>query len=96
MSVDWEAAGEYTDIRYERSGDGIAKVTPVQSSATLSQLVSRPVHLKAENLQRTGSFKARGAVNTIATLDDTERAATSGCAATPATCPRAPPSGAFT
>lgn len=27
MSVDWEAAGEYTDIRYERSGDGIAKVT---------------------------------------------------------------------
>ncbi len=27
MSVDWEAAGEYTDIRYERSGDGIAKIT---------------------------------------------------------------------
>jgi naphthoate synthase len=27
VSVDWEAAGEYTDIRYERSGDGIAKVT---------------------------------------------------------------------
>jgi naphthoate synthase len=27
VSVDWEPAGEYTDIRYERSGDGIAKVT---------------------------------------------------------------------
>ena len=27
MSVDWEPAGEYTDIRYERSPDGIAKVT---------------------------------------------------------------------
>ena len=27
MSVDWEPAGEYADIRYERSGDGIAKVT---------------------------------------------------------------------
>jgi naphthoate synthase len=27
VKVDWEAAGEYTDIRYERSGDGIAKVT---------------------------------------------------------------------
>ena len=27
MSVVWEPAGEFTDIRYERSGDGIAKIT---------------------------------------------------------------------
>jgi naphthoate synthase len=27
VSVDWKAAGEYADIRYERSGDGIAKIT---------------------------------------------------------------------
>jgi naphthoate synthase len=27
VTVDWEPAGEYSDIRYERSGDGIAKVT---------------------------------------------------------------------
>jgi naphthoate synthase len=27
VSVDWDAAGEYADIRYERSGDGIAKIT---------------------------------------------------------------------
>ncbi len=27
VSVDWTAAGEYSDIRYERSGDGIAKIT---------------------------------------------------------------------
>ncbi len=27
MRVDWTAAGDYADIRYERSGDGIAKVT---------------------------------------------------------------------
>jgi naphthoate synthase len=27
VSVDWEADGEYTDVRYERSGDGIAKIT---------------------------------------------------------------------
>ena len=27
MSVDWTAAGEYTDIRYEPHGDGIAKIT---------------------------------------------------------------------
>ena len=54
---------------------GVAKVTPVQSSATFSDLCGRPVHLKAENLQRTGSFKVRGAVNTIASLDEVERAA---------------------
>jgi threonine dehydratase len=33
------------------------------------------VHLKAENLQRTGAFKIRGAVNTIAALSGEERAA---------------------
>ena len=27
MTVDWTPAGEYEDIRYERSGDGIAKIT---------------------------------------------------------------------
>jgi naphthoate synthase len=27
MAVDWQSAGEYTDIRYETSGDGIAKIT---------------------------------------------------------------------
>ena len=55
--------------------DGIARVTPVYGSETLSRLAGRPVHLKAENLQRTGSFKIRGAVNKLATLDDAERAA---------------------
>ena len=54
---------------------GIARVTPVSSSETLRRLCGRPVHLKAENLQRTGAFKIRGAVNTIATLSDDERAA---------------------
>ncbi len=54
---------------------GIARVTPVYSSETLSRLCGRPVQLKAENLQRTGSFKIRGAVNKIATLSDGEKAA---------------------
>ena len=54
---------------------GIARVTPVYGSETLSRLAGRPVHLKAENLQRTGSFKIRGAVNKLATLDDRQRAA---------------------
>ena len=54
---------------------GIAKVTPVHTSETFSRLAGRAVYLKAENLQRTGSFKIRGAVNTIALLSDAERAA---------------------
>ena len=54
---------------------GIARVTPVYPSETLSRLAGRTVHLKAENLQRTGAFKIRGAVNTIAALSPEERAA---------------------
>ena len=40
-------------------------------------MTGREVWLKAENLQRTGSFKIRGAVNCIASLSDEERAAVS-------------------
>jgi threonine dehydratase len=54
--------------------DGIARVTPVYGSETLSRLAGREVWLKAENLQRTGAFKVRGAVNKIATLTPEERA----------------------
>ena len=53
----------------------VARVTPVYGSETLSRLTGGRVWLKAENLQRTGSFKIRGAVNKLATLDDAERAA---------------------
>ena len=58
----------------ERLG-GRARITPVYGSETLSKLTGGRVWLKAENLQRTGSFKIRGAVNKLATLDDAERAA---------------------
>ena len=51
------------------------RVTPVYPSETLSRRAGRTVQLKAENLQRTGAFKIRGAVNTIATLSAEERAA---------------------
>jgi threonine dehydratase len=54
---------------------GVARETPVISSETLGRLSGRPVWLKAENLQRTGSFKIRGAYNRIAHLTDAERAA---------------------
>jgi threonine dehydratase len=55
--------------------DGIARVTPVYTSETLARRAGRPVQLKAENLQRTGAFKIRGAVNTIASLSADERSA---------------------
>jgi threonine dehydratase len=54
---------------------GITRETPVYGSDTFSRLSGREVWLKAENLQRTGAFKARGAVNKIATLSAAERAA---------------------
>jgi threonine dehydratase len=65
-----------TEIEAARRGlDGIARVTPVYGSETLSLRAGREVMLKAENLQRTGSFKVRGAVTRIAALSDAERRA---------------------
>jgi threonine dehydratase len=55
--------------------DGVARVTPLYASETFTRLSGRPVLLKAENLQRTGSFKIRGAYNTIAQLGPDEREA---------------------
>ena len=48
--------------------------TPVLHSRVLSETVGGPVFLKCENLQRTGSFKVRGAYVRIARLSDAERA----------------------
>jgi threonine dehydratase len=53
--------------------DDVARVTPLYASETFTRLSGRPVFLKAENLQRTGSFKIRGAYNTIAQLGRSER-----------------------
>ncbi|MDJ0392240.1 threonine ammonia-lyase [Rhodococcus sp. G-MC3] len=47
--------------------------TPVVASRILSDLTGHEVRLKCENLQRTGSFKPRGAYNRIARLSDAER-----------------------
>jgi threonine dehydratase len=54
--------------RAGRAGAGIVRSTPVLSSATLSSRTGGTVALKAENLQRTGSFKLRGALAKLATL----------------------------
>jgi threonine dehydratase len=57
-----------------RIGDH-ARVTPIFNSETLLRETGRHSLLKAENLQRTGSFKIRGAVNKMAMLTAEERAA---------------------
>jgi len=53
----------------------VARHTPLDYSHTFSDLTGAEIHLKLENLQRTGSFKIRGATNRMAQLDDAERSA---------------------
>jgi len=48
-------------------------VSPCAHTEAFSQLVGNKVFLKLENLQMTGSFKERGALNKILTLTDDER-----------------------
>jgi len=52
----------------------IASVTPLDQSRYLESVVGQPVWLKLEGLQRTGSYKVRGAYNRIARLSSEERA----------------------
>lgn len=52
----------------------VAQPTPVESSRYLSRVLGSEVLLKCENLQRTGSYKVRGAYNLISSLTDEERA----------------------
>ncbi|WP_432067616.1 threonine ammonia-lyase [Streptomyces sp. C10-9-1] len=64
------------DIRgAQKMLSGVARVTPMEGSRHLTRLVGSPVHLKCENLQRTGSFKLRGAYVRISGLRPEERAA---------------------
>jgi threo-3-hydroxy-L-aspartate ammonia-lyase len=53
---------------------GVAHRTPVLRSRTLDELLSAHAFLKAENLQRAGAFKFRGAYNAISRLRPEERA----------------------
>jgi threonine dehydratase len=54
--------------------EGVAIETPMEDSRWLSALAGGSVRLKCENLQRTGSFKARGAYVRISRLSAEERA----------------------
>ncbi|WNM26121.1 threonine ammonia-lyase [Demequina capsici] len=53
---------------------GVAQHTPVDQATYLSGLLGVPTYMKLENLQRTGSFKLRGATYRLSRLTDAERA----------------------
>lgn len=53
---------------------GVIVHTPLEDSEHLSDVLGAPVHLKLENLQRTGSFKIRGAVYRLSRLTPEEMA----------------------
>lgn len=62
------------DIRLARSvGAGTVEHTPVTPSAYLSERLGGKIVLKAENLQRTGAFKIRGALNKVSRLGTAAR-----------------------
>ena len=55
--------------------DGAIAHTPVIAAPAISELVGAEIHLKLETLHRTGSFKERGALAKLLTLDPSERRA---------------------
>jgi threonine dehydratase len=64
---------ELADI--ERAAETIAdqiRTTPVLPAREVGHRLGAPVFVKAENVQRTGSFKLRGALNKVASLDEDE------------------------
>ena len=54
---------------------GVSIHTPMEGARWLSELAGGPVRMKAENLQRTGSFKIRGAYLRMSRLSQEEQAA---------------------
>ncbi|WP_167131432.1 threonine ammonia-lyase [Paramicrobacterium chengjingii] len=52
----------------------VSQHTPMESSRYLTEVLGQPVYLKCENLQRTGSYKIRGAFNRLAQLSNDEKA----------------------
>lgn len=52
----------------------VVRRTPLLTSKTIDGLAGGPIHLKAENLQKTGSFKIRGAYTALSRLSPADRA----------------------
>src|ERR1700676_4543396 len=66
-AVDWQSIVE----AHERLRERIHR-TPVLTSRSLDALTGAQLFFKCENLQKTGSFKIRGAANAILSLSDGE------------------------
>lgn len=65
---------QISDIQDARARlTGVSLVTPIVADKRLSKECGANVHLKAESMQRSGSFKIRGAYNTISRLTDDEK-----------------------
>jgi threonine dehydratase len=60
-------------LKARKNLEGIVYRTPLTYSKKLSEISGAEVHLKWENLQKTGSFKLRGAYNKISSLTSEER-----------------------
>jgi threonine dehydratase len=60
-------------VRAAEAVAGVARETPVLPAKRLARQVGGELWLKLENLQVTGSFKVRGAVNRLSGLNDAER-----------------------
>jgi threonine dehydratase len=64
----------YEDIEAARRRlDGIVKPTTLVTSTTLDRMIGARVLIKPENLQKTGSFKIRGAFNRVAAMTEAEK-----------------------
>src|ERR1700752_762438 len=70
----------YTHLSWQAILDAHARIaprihrTPVLTSASLDEMASARFFFKCENLQKTGSFKIRGATNAVFSLSDEEAA----------------------
>lgn len=61
-------------LKAQKNLQGITHITNLDYSTTFSRIAGADVYLKTENLQKTGSFKIRGAYNKIAQLSEEEKA----------------------
>src|SRR6476660_6889045 len=60
-------------MRAAEAVEGIARETPVLPAKRLARQVGGELWLKLENLQVTGSFKVRGAINRLSRMSTAER-----------------------
>jgi threonine dehydratase len=78
-ALDLPVSLEEMETRRRLAAD-IVRSTPVFSSRSLSARCGGSIYLKAENLQRTGSFKLRGALSKLSTLESSCREVVAGSA----------------